>query len=81
MIDMLLPWEMARQTANKQCRSSPARAQITIDQSNQSSGQIVIQLALLHNFMNIDDPVGTTTMSDKSAQFNTAEIGERIKYR
>ena len=28
--------------------------------------------ALHHNFMNIDDPVGTPTMSDKSTLFNMA---------
>ena len=34
--------------------------------------------ALSHNFMNIDDPTGTPTMSDKSTHFNMAL---RIKYR
>ena len=29
-------------------------------------------LALRHNFMNIDDPAGTPTMSDKSVHFNMA---------
>ena len=38
-------------------------------------------LALRHNFMNIDDHAGMPTMSEKSAQFTMAWIGERIKYR
>ena len=29
-------------------------------------------LALRHNFMYLDDPVGTATTSDKSAKFNMA---------
>ena len=36
-------------------------------------------LALCHNFKKIDDPVGTSMMSDKCAEIT--KIGEHIKFR